>query len=166
MKRVHVVGVKNSGKTTLIEELVRELVRRGYRVGTIKHSSHRHDVDVPGKDSHRHGLAGGCPAALVTADSVGVFFPAPPGQEVYEELAPWYAACDLVIVEGGLDARAPKVEVWRRGLAGVPLAAGRSDIAAVVTDEAVEIAVECWPRSSVSHVADGVLTLAGTREDE
>ena len=56
--RIHVVGRRNHGKTTLLVELVEELCRRGLRVGTLKHSSHTHELDTPGKDSHRHRLAG------------------------------------------------------------------------------------------------------------
>ena len=53
-----ITGWKNSGKTTLIVALVEEFTRRGLRVSTIKHAHHAFDIDVPGKDSHRHRLAG------------------------------------------------------------------------------------------------------------
>lgn len=161
MKRVHVVGRKNSGKTTLIVELVRELVGRGYRVGTIKHSSHRHEVDVPGKDSHLHRQAGGRPAALVSRTMTAVFLPTEDGEEVYGQLAPHYAGCDLVVVEGGLDSSAPKVEMWRREIAEEPLALQRGDIAAVVTDDRLEGSVPRWARSDVGRIADLLLDLAG-----
>jgi molybdopterin-guanine dinucleotide biosynthesis protein len=36
---VSVVGKSNVGKTTFLEKLIRELKRRGYRVGTIKHKA-------------------------------------------------------------------------------------------------------------------------------
>ena len=58
MHRLHIIGGKNHGKTTLIVELVQELTKRNLRVGTIKHTHHRHELDVPGKDSYRHRLAG------------------------------------------------------------------------------------------------------------
>lgn len=51
-------GFKNSGKTTLMCALVAELVRRGYRVATIKHDGHDFELDVPGTDSFRHREAG------------------------------------------------------------------------------------------------------------
>ena len=35
-----IVGRHNSGKTTLIEQLIAELVARGYDVGSVKHHSH------------------------------------------------------------------------------------------------------------------------------
>ncbi|MEG0759029.1 MAG: molybdopterin-guanine dinucleotide biosynthesis protein MobB, partial [Raoultibacter sp.] len=35
-----IVGRHNSGKTTLIERLIAELVARGHDVGSVKHHSH------------------------------------------------------------------------------------------------------------------------------
>ncbi|MBO6784109.1 MAG: molybdopterin-guanine dinucleotide biosynthesis protein B, partial [Alphaproteobacteria bacterium] len=58
MKAVGIVGWHNSGKTTLLVALVRELTGRGLRVSTVKHAHHRFDVDTPGKDSWEHRAAG------------------------------------------------------------------------------------------------------------
>jgi molybdopterin-guanine dinucleotide biosynthesis protein B len=58
---VSIVGKTNSGKTTLIEGLVLELKKRGYRVGVIKHDVHGvklSDVDTEGKDTWRLKKAG------------------------------------------------------------------------------------------------------------
>ena len=52
------VGLSNSGKTTLIERVIPELVRAGYKVATVKHSGHGFDLDTEGKDSWRHKRAG------------------------------------------------------------------------------------------------------------
>jgi GTPase SAR1 family protein len=51
---VSIVGHSDAGKTTLIEKLIAELTRRGYRVATIKHDAHCFEIDHPGKDSYRH----------------------------------------------------------------------------------------------------------------
>ena len=45
-------------KTGLMERLVAEFCGRGLRVSTLKHAHHSFDVDHPGKDSHRHRMAG------------------------------------------------------------------------------------------------------------
>jgi len=50
---ISIVGKSNSGKTTLLEKLIPELVKRGYRVATIKHNVHGFDIDHEGKDSWR-----------------------------------------------------------------------------------------------------------------
>lgn len=56
---VAVVGSKKSGKTTTIENLIRELSLRGYKVAAIKHISEPdHTIDTPGKDTWRYAQAG------------------------------------------------------------------------------------------------------------
>ncbi|MBC7225358.1 MAG: molybdopterin-guanine dinucleotide biosynthesis protein MobB, partial [Anaerolineae bacterium] len=40
-----VVGKSDSGKTTLLEKLIPELKRRGYRVAVIKHDVHGFHID-------------------------------------------------------------------------------------------------------------------------
>jgi molybdopterin-guanine dinucleotide biosynthesis protein B len=58
-KMVAVVGFKKSGKTIVVESLVRELVRRGHRVGTVKHIREPDfTIDQKGKDTWRHARAG------------------------------------------------------------------------------------------------------------
>ncbi len=55
---VSFVGKSGVGKTTALELVIRELKRRGRRVGTVKHDAHGFDMDKPGKDSWRHAEAG------------------------------------------------------------------------------------------------------------
>ena len=61
---VSIVGKSDSGKTTVMEGLIRELSAMGYRVATVKHHIHEVDVDVPGKDSWRHAHAGSVTAMI------------------------------------------------------------------------------------------------------
>ena len=43
---VSVVGKGDSGKTTFLEKLIRELAERGVRVATVKHHIHDYDIDA------------------------------------------------------------------------------------------------------------------------
>lgn len=165
MKRVHILGRKNHGKTTLVVELVEHLTARGLRVGTIKHTHHAHELDAPGKDSHRHRTAGSSVVGILSPKMNAIFW-APDEREAnradadrYAAFAPHFASCDVVIVEGDTLARGLKVEVWRQAIGGDPLAAADPAIAAVVTDDPLPIAKTAWPRSDVSTVADRVLDL-------
>ncbi len=161
MNRIHIVGRKNHGKTTLVVDLVTELCRRGIRVGTIKHSRHVHELDAPGKDSHRHRSAGGQPAAIITGDSLGIFLSRDERDE-YQRLQPLYADCQIVLVEGDIDASSGvKIEVWRAAGGAPCLAAERTDIAAVVSDDQPKVVVPVWPRSDVASLADKIWQLAG-----
>jgi molybdopterin-guanine dinucleotide biosynthesis protein B len=54
MKLLAVIGHHNSGKTTFIEELIRLLREKGYRVGYIKHDPKGHGItDREGSDTAR-----------------------------------------------------------------------------------------------------------------
>ncbi|MBI5527658.1 MAG: molybdopterin-guanine dinucleotide biosynthesis protein B [Deltaproteobacteria bacterium] len=160
MKLVHIVGRQGQGKTTLVVDLIRELSGRGVRVGSIKHSSHAHELDIPGKDSQVHRLAGSNPAAVIAENLVGVFMaPATDGDE-YARLAPLYSDCEIVIVEGDIGGSGPKVEVWRAEVSPTPLAAERGDIVALVTDDATDLALPRFSRADLRGIADFVLSLA------
>lgn len=59
-----VYGYQDSGKTTLVEKLVCSLSTKGYRVSSVKHTSHRTSVDTEGKDTWRHSQAGSDPVVF------------------------------------------------------------------------------------------------------
>jgi molybdopterin-guanine dinucleotide biosynthesis adapter protein len=58
LKVLGIVGWSGSGKTTLLVAVLPLLRAAGLSVSTIKHAHHGFDMDLPGKDSHRHRLAG------------------------------------------------------------------------------------------------------------
>ena len=58
MKVVCLAGPSDSGKTTLVEELLPRLTDGGERVATIKSIHHDVEIDTPGADTHRHRTAG------------------------------------------------------------------------------------------------------------
>lgn len=73
MVNIAVVGAKKSGKTAVIEGLIGYLDSKGYRVASIKHTSHRHRFDTPGKDSYRHRQAGAGMTIAMSDEEVAVF---------------------------------------------------------------------------------------------
>lgn len=160
MRRIHIVGRRNHGKTTLIADLLGEFCRRGIRVGSIKHSAHRHELDVPGKDSHRHREAGANPAGIISGNLTAVFVPRSPGDDCYARLDPMFADCELVLVEGNIEAIGTKIEVWRAVLGTACLAADHCDIRAIVSDDWPEVNVPVWPRVDLGPLADRLLALA------
>ena len=104
-----VTGWKNAGKTTLVERLVAEFVRRGWRVATIKHAHHDVDVDQPGRDSFRHRAAGATEVAVVGGHRYAIMREQeePTLAEVLARMAP----ADLILIEGFKRERHPKIEV-------------------------------------------------------
>lgn len=169
MKRLHVVGRKNHGKTTLVADLIGELTRRGLKVGAIKHTSHSHELDRKGSDSHQLRVAGGTPSTIVSGPLLAAFIPRPPEADYEEILAPIYADCDLVLVEGNMGRPGPKIEVWREAGGTDPIVnqtdrEGREDIIAVVSDDAPDVQVPIWPRQDLASIADGVVQVLGLND--
>lgn len=111
-----IVGRSNTGKTTLIEGLIPELKKRGYRVATIKHNLHGFDVDKPGKDSWRHRAAGAVTVVLSSPELVTVF-ETPDREYGIAELSERYIKdADIVLTEGYKGNPLPKIEVFRSEL--------------------------------------------------
>ena len=164
-RRIHVVGRKNCGKTTLVCELVRELTARGLRVGTIKHTHHEHELDTPGKDSWKHRQAGATAVGILSAGLSAVFFPNDRSQSLDEDgkyglLDRTMQDFDLTVVEGDLHTTAPRIEVWRAECDQPPYAQDDPGICCVVTDDDCPALYDRQiPRESVSGVADLVLSL-------
>ena len=55
---IGIVGWKDVGKTYLVTEIIKLLVVKNYRVGSIKHAHHDFNIDKPGTDSFKHRKAG------------------------------------------------------------------------------------------------------------
>jgi len=159
MKCIHLVGRQNHGKTTLMVELVEEFTRRGLVVGTIKHSSHAHELDTPGKDSYRHRKAGARPAAVIAEQLIGVWLPRDPAEDSYGVLEPMFTRCDLVLIEGDIDREGIKVEVWRRVVGGRCLAETHPDIRSIISDDSPGLDIPVWPRSDVPLLSTRLLNL-------
>ena len=97
VKAVAVTGLKNSGKTRVVEALTKELTGRGYKVGTLKHTADDFTLDTPGKDTSRHRAAGSTATAILQENTTAVFLDQHfTLQQTVEKLGP----IDYLIIEG------------------------------------------------------------------
>lgn len=129
---VSVVGKGDSGKTTFLESLIRELTERGHRVATVKHHVHDFDIDVPGKDSWRHAKAGAAVTMISAPDKFGIVRKVE-REQTLDELVAAAGDVDILLTEGFKRAGNTRIEVSRRarseGLICEP-----AELWAVVTD--------------------------------
>ena len=112
MKIIGVVGWKNTGKTTLIEKLIKEFNERNLTVSTIKHSHHNFSVDRQGTDSFRHFNAG-AKETILASDTKWIKFSRQISEceSSLDYLIKQIVPVDIVIVEGFKVSRYKKVEV-------------------------------------------------------
>ena len=112
-KTLAVSGVKNSGKTTLIERLLPFLAELGIKTAVIKHDGHVFTPDTPGTDSYRFFAAGACGSAVYDGEKFSLTRRASVSES---ELAELFPNADLILLEGFKGSAYPKLELIREGV--------------------------------------------------
>ena len=149
---VSFVGRSESGKTTLIEKLIPVLLRRGFRVGTIKHTHHTPELDRSGKDSARHLAAGASTVVLASSGQIQLVKTGVNGG--LGGLVRYFDDVDLLITEGFKQERTPKIEVLRRAVSDRLLCREDPMLMAVATDAKIDLPVPVLPLDDPEAVAD------------
>ncbi len=151
---VSIVGKSNSGKTTLIEKLVPELVRRGYRVATVKHDVHGFDVDQEGKDSWRHKKAGAHTVVISSPSKLALIRDVDHDAGLAELRDKYIRDVDLVLSEGFKRNNQPKIEVFRKEIHRDLLCTKEDNLVAIAANQAFDISVPCFELNDIQGLAD------------
>lgn len=106
-----IYGYSADGKTTLIEQLISELSRRGYTVSTIKHTREEISLDTPGKDTFRHRKAGAKITCLMSASESTFITKTPLNLYDMIRVIESIGGTDVILIEGGKGEKIPKVAV-------------------------------------------------------
>lgn len=160
MLPIHIVGHAGCGKTTLIVDLVKALVEKKIRVGTMKHSAHIHELDKPGKDSFKHRNAGAAPVTMVTEQMSAVYLPRTVDTSPEKLLETYYSDVEIVLIEGWISGPFQKIEVWRKSMEKSPLFPDIENVQAIVTDDSLTgMILPIFPRSGIDSLVNFILTL-------
>lgn len=149
---IAIVGRSKSGKTTLIEKLIPEMVRRGYTVGTIKNTFHSVDFDKPGSDTWRHIKAGSQATVLNSKDSV---FMVRQKKSEYglKDILKWFGSgFHLILLEGFKESDVPKIMVYNKQKP-LPLT-DLSNVKAVISEETLDIDIPQYKPHDITGIAD------------
>jgi len=159
MKLYGVTGWKNAGKTGLMERLVTDITSRGISVSTVKHAHHTFDVDHPGKDSHRHRVAGATEVLLASRNRFALMHELRNEDEPsLEMLLSKLAPVDLVLVEGYKRDRHPKIEAFRAETGNALTAPGDTTIRAVASDTPIQLDRPVFDLNDTVAIADFILS--------
>jgi len=130
---ISIVGRSNSGKTTLLVKLIKGLAKKGYNIGTVKHTFRDFEIDYPGKDSYRHYHAGSKATAIVAPGKIAYIKRLSRPLTLEYIVKRFYKGVDLVIAEGFKEEKIVKIEVVKRGERLI--FSGSRYLAAVVADK-------------------------------
>lgn len=164
MKVFGFAGWSDSGKTTLIEQLVPRFVQQGVSVSLIKHAHHQFDIDRPGKDSYRHRHAG-CTEVMITSDVRWALMHELRGtrEPTLEEQMDHMSPVDLLLVEGWKWQPIPKLEVYREVIGKPLLHPDDRDIIGVASDVPVKTTLPNFGIGDYDRIAQFVLESTGLR---
>jgi len=155
---ISIVGYSDAGKTTLVEKLVPELKKKGYRVGTIKNSHHELNFDKKGKDSWRHFASGADAVVVASVDkTVMIRRQENRGNDSHGQLLfleNHLTDMDVIIAEGYKNAGFPKIEVFRSQVHEVPICLNSDTLAAIVTDADLNTSVPVFGLEESERLAD------------
>ena len=162
MRVYGVVGWKNAGKTGLMERLVTEITGRGFSVSTVKHAHHSFDVDHPGKDSHRHRVAGAREVLLASRNRFALMHELHGEDEpTLDALLAKLAPVDLVLVEGYKRDGHAKVEAHRAETGNALIAPEDPTIKAITSDTPMTLDRPVFDLNDTSAIADFILAEVG-----
>ena len=153
------VAKSGTGKTTLLEKIIAELKRRGWKVGVIKHDAHRFDIDHPGKDSHRLTAAGADTMLISSPEKLALVKKHQASPSLEELVSTYFADVDIVLTEGFKKSGLPKIEVNRAERSQTLICRGEErdeSLIAVASDQHLELDVPRLDLNSPVQVADFV----------
>jgi molybdopterin-guanine dinucleotide biosynthesis protein B len=149
---ISVVGKSNTGKTTLLEKLIAELKRRGYRVATVKHDTHGFDIDRPGKDSWRHAQAGSDSVVISSPHRLALIKRLDEEMPL-DQIAELVSDVDIVFTEGYKRGDKPKIEVSRRERSS-ELLCTEEELVAIATDQPFAVNVPQFDLDDAVGIVD------------
>jgi molybdopterin-guanine dinucleotide biosynthesis protein B len=136
---VSIVGWSGSGKTLFVVDLIENLVKKGYKIATLKHNAYKFQMDKPGKDSYRHKEAGAKTVIISSKEKIAVIKEVEEEQKVVDLINKFVDdSYDLAIVEGFKSGDLPKIEIYRPNLQKGMITNNKNLIKRIVNDTTEE----------------------------
>ncbi len=159
---ISIVGGKsNSGKTTLLEKIIREAKSRGWRVATLKHDVHGFEMDQPGKDTWRHAQAGADIVAISSPHKIAILENVAEDQPLDEVIAR-IQGVDVIFTEGYKNGNKPKIEVYR-SLVHQELFSKLEELIAIASDITFDNGIPCFGLDDAQGICDLIAKKYGVK---
>ena len=146
-----------TGKTTIIEQLIRRFKQKNLRVAVIKHDAHEFEIDQEGKDSWRFTQAGADMTVLSSEQKTVLM---EQRSLSLQDLLSMVHDVDLILLEGYNQEQVPglyRVGISRRATGkGFRLPLDHYNV--LVTDEAPDTTLPCFSPDEIDGLADFLLT--------
>lgn len=152
-KIINIVGRRNSGKTTLVERLIKHFVSEGKRVAVFKTTHHDFEMDRPGKDSSRFIEAGASASAIANDKRLGLVMDIPSAVDPLDFIKKFFSGYDIVFIEGHKFGSLPKIEVIGDSADSPLYVSGIENIKLLVSDNEIISSLPLYKRDDIISIA-------------
>ena len=155
-KIIGITGSKDVGKTYYATLIIKLLVERGYKVGSIKHAHHDFDIDKPGTDSFKHRKAGSNQVIISSSKRWAKITENYDNNEKnLEQLIEEFHNVDIVVVEGFKKENHPKIEISSKGLKNKNKEI--NNVIAIVSDELRDTSTAVFKKNDTKNLVEFII---------
>ena len=148
-----------TGKTTLIEKLIPDLLQKKINVSVVKHAHHNFDIDYPGKDSYRLRKSGAFQTLIFNNKRSALITEFIHESDNLEKMiAQMNQGVDLIIVEGLRGSEFKKIEVYRPAHSKKKLFLQDKNVIAIVSDEQFDASVPCLNLNNIEEISNFIIS--------
>jgi molybdopterin-guanine dinucleotide biosynthesis protein B len=104
-------GESDTGKTSLIEQIIKTLVKDGYNVATIKNTNKETSIDDVGKDTWKHSSAGAMLVVLSTPVETDFIVKDKISTKDIVQIISEFGYYNVILIEGARDSFIPKIRI-------------------------------------------------------
>ncbi len=155
-KIIGIIGWKDVGKTYYASLIIKLLVKKGYKVGSIKHAHTDFDIDKPGTDSFKHREAGSNQAIISSLKRwAKITENNNENEKSLDELIQELHNVDIVVVEGFKKDNHPKIEILSKGLKNRNKET--NNIIAIVSDDLKDTITPVFKENDIENLVEFVI---------
>ena len=106
-------GKSNTGKTTLIVDIITRLTKEDFKVASVKITNKKVSIDSEGKDTWKHVSAGSQLVVFSTDVETDFILKQKLGNKEMMEFIKYFGNYDIIIIEGANDEEIPKIRIGK-----------------------------------------------------
>ncbi len=135
MKVCGIVGYKNSGKTFIVQQLIKYFVNKNLKVASIKHAHHNFEIDKAGTDSFLHRQSGAQEVIISSAKRWAKIRELKKSKEKkLSDLINQLEKPDIVIIEGFKNEKHSKLEIINQNNNNQHLFSSLKNVIGIISD--------------------------------
>ena len=156
IKVIGVVGWKDVGKTFFATEIIKLLVSKKFKVGSIKHAHHDFDIDQDGTDSFKHRNAGSNQVIISSSKRWAKIIENNNKKEKnLDQLIKEFQEIDIVIVEGFKKENHPKIEIIAKN--SQIINSELKNVIAFVSDEMFDSNIPVFKKNDIKSLVEFII---------